>query len=91
MWPGSGTVISVSSTGAGSCSETITYSYPANGRRPIVHVAQRGNACGAVHLDRSGLVPAVQPVHPRAAPHVMQPTHEPQLIEAEYRSPPHRG
>lgn len=89
--PGSGAVISISSSGSGTCSETITYSYPANGGRPIIHVAQRGNACGAIHLNGSGLVPAAEPGHPHVTPPVIQPTHGPQLIEAEYRRPTPRG
>lgn len=88
---GSGTVISISSSPSGTCSETITYSYPANGGRPIIHVAQRGDACGAIHLNGLGLVPAAQAMKPRTAPHVIQPAHGPQLIEAEYSSLPPRG
>ncbi|HXA26811.1 MAG TPA: hypothetical protein VNW90_31350 [Acetobacteraceae bacterium] len=46
--PGSGVVMTSLSSGNGTCSETITYGYPANGGQPRVHVSRTGNACGAL-------------------------------------------
>jgi hypothetical protein len=80
-------VITEVSTGNGTCSQTITYSYPPNGGRPIVHVSQSGNGCGAVHVNGPVRVQAAQPV----APHWIQPTvpvptsPQPRLWQAVYR------
>ncbi len=82
---GSGTMIRISSAGNGICSETITYSYPANGGQPIVHVVQRGNACGNRHLNGPGMIDAAQPAPRHAAPEPVLPRHNPQLIEAAYQ------
>ncbi len=62
--PGTGTVITEVSTGSGTCSQTITYSYRVRGGQPIVHVAQTGNACGAIHLGAPGTVQAAQRSEP---------------------------
>jgi len=86
--PGSGTVISIMSSGNGTCSETISYNYPANGGRPIIHVAQRGNACGGIHVNGPATVNAAQPIQRNIVP---QPVHRPQLIEAEYQPALRRG
>jgi hypothetical protein len=46
--PGSGVVMTSLSSENGTCSETITYGYLANGGQPRVHVSRTGNACGAL-------------------------------------------
>jgi hypothetical protein len=46
--PGSGIVMTSISTGNGTCSQTITYEYPANGGQPQMKLSQTGNACGAI-------------------------------------------
>jgi hypothetical protein len=89
--PGQGIVVTEVSNGAGTCSQTITYSYPARGSQPIVHVAQSGNACGAVHIGRPGTVPAAQPIAPRVEPRPASHTAPPRLIEADYRAKEPRG
>ncbi len=40
-------LVSSVSSGRGTCSESITYAYPANGGKPQVTVHRSGNACGA--------------------------------------------
>jgi hypothetical protein len=91
--PGTGTVITEVSTGnGGTCNETITYSYPANGGRPMVHVSDSGDACGTITVNGPGQVQAAQPV----APYSIQPTvpvspipttPDPRLWQAVYRYP----
>ena len=69
--PGSGVVMTSVSSSNGTCSETITYGYPANGGQPQVHVSRTGNACGAlmstgpVGVTQSAPVP--QPIAPAPA------------------------
>jgi hypothetical protein len=89
MGPGSATMLTMVSSGNGTCSETITESYPAHGGRPIVHVAQSGNACGTVHVGGQGPAPAAQPVAPRYryVPQPLPNTPRQQLIQAEYMAP----
>jgi hypothetical protein len=69
--PASGVVVTSISTGQGTCSQTITYGYPANGGQPAVKVRSTGNACGTVDTDRPLEVtqpaPAPQPVVPGTA------------------------
>jgi hypothetical protein len=57
--PGSSVVVTSISTGNGTCSQTITYSYPGNGGQPVVKTSSAGNACGELHS--SAPVQAVQP------------------------------
>ena len=66
--PGSSVVMTSISTGSGTCSQTITYSYPANGAQPIVKVASTGNACGVI--QSTGPIQVTQPV---PAPHPVAP------------------
>jgi hypothetical protein len=82
--PGNGVVFTSVSNGRATCSETITYSYPANGGRPIVRVSENGNACGAVNMNGPAPVQAAQPVAPRFVPQLAPATRQPQLIQAEY-------
>lgn len=46
--PGSGVVVTSISTGSGTCSQTLTYGYPANGGQPTVKVSSTGNAYSAL-------------------------------------------
>ena len=77
--PGRGVVTTMVSDGRGVCRHTITYS-KAVGEKPVVHVAQSGDACGPLHVqgpvqvqqtvpDSPGIathrVPAVKPAGPR--------------------------
>ncbi len=81
--PAQGTMISIASSGTGTCSETITYLYRGNGARPVVHVARSGNACGAPQ----GAAPreVMQPAPRRIAPEPVPPGNAPRLIEALYQ------
>jgi hypothetical protein len=69
--PASGIVVTSISTGRGTCSQTITYGYPANGGQPTVKVSGTGDACGAAGasgpLEVTQPAPAPQPVIPGAA------------------------
>jgi hypothetical protein len=71
-----GVVVTATSSGAGTCSERMVYSYSGNGRAPKVSVSKSGDACppgaplGGTH---STVVP---PQLPSARPHA------PRLIEA---------
>jgi hypothetical protein len=83
--PGNGVVFTSISNGRGSCSETITYSYPAHGGRPIVRISQTGNACGAVNLNGPGQVQAAQPVMPHAIQPTIPASSQPHLWRVVYR------
>jgi hypothetical protein len=74
----SGMVVTSMTSGAGSCSERMTYSYSGNGAPPKVSVSKSGSACpaGSPFGDGANSTPA--PAAP-AAPAV--PT-KPRLIEA---------
>ena len=67
--PASGVVMTAITTGQGSCSESLTYSYPGNGAAPRVTVRKTGNACPAGSPFASGTepsaAPAVRPQLPR--------------------------
>jgi hypothetical protein len=66
-------------TGQGSCSETVTYSYPGNGAALKVTVRKTGNACPAGSPSIPGTEPSVTPtVRPQL----------PRVLEAE--APPDR-
>ena len=45
---GSSVVVTSVTTPGGTCSQTITYSYPTRGGQPVVNVSSNGDACGAV-------------------------------------------
>jgi len=67
-----GVVVTSVTSGAGSCSRTVSYSNPGTGAEPRVTVKTSGDACGAPppfgeHPARSGItpVPRVQPGAPR--------------------------
>ena len=62
------TVISIATSGNGTCSETITYTYPGDGSRPAVHVSRRGNACRTIDVNGPASVQAAQPVPRRMTP-----------------------
>jgi hypothetical protein len=65
----SGVVMTTVTTGRGSCSETVTYSYPGNGAVPRVAVRKAGNACPAgspfIAGTEPGVIPTVRPQSPR--------------------------
>ncbi len=85
--PGNGVVFTSVSTGSGTCSETITYSTPSRGGRPIVHVSQHGNACGTISVNGPARVQAAQPVTPRATTPTGPAAARPRLWQAMYRRP----
>jgi hypothetical protein len=87
MAPGNATVITVSITGNGSCSQAITYTYPAQGGRPIVRVAERGDACHAMPLNGARPIPSAQPLPNQVAPHWLAPLHASPLVQASYDVP----
>lgn len=79
----SGVVMTATTSGAGTCSERMVYSYSGNGTAPKVSVSESGHACppgspfgGGTH---SIVVPQLPSVHP----------HAPRLIEAS--APPSGG
>jgi hypothetical protein len=70
------------STGSGTCSQTITYDYPANGGQPLVKVASTGNACGVIHSTGP-----IQVTQPAPAPQTVSPQQHERLWTIGY--PPH--
>jgi len=72
--PGSSVVMTSISSGNGTCSQTITYSYPGNGGAPVTKVSRNGNACGA--LGSSAPVGVSQPLPAPAAPQKVAPQHD---------------
>jgi len=65
----SGIVTTAIISNRGSCSETVTYSYPGNGAAPRVAVRKAGNACPAGMPYAIGtapsMIPTVRPQSPR--------------------------
>ncbi len=57
---GSSVVVTSITTPSGTCSQTVTYDYPARGGQPVVNVSSNGDACGAVRS--SGPLTITQPV-----------------------------
>ena len=74
--PGSAVVMTSVSSGNGTCSETITYGYPANDGRPRVKVSRTGNACGA--LMSSGPIGVTQTAPVRGRRFRRQPQRSPE-------------
>lgn len=72
----SGVVVTSMSSGAATCSEQMTYSYPGNGAAPKVSVSRSGNACPPGPSFGAGPNPTLAPP-PAAAP-----PNAPRLIEA---------
>ena len=81
---GSEVVFTSFSNGRGSCSETITYSYPRSAGQPIVHASHRGSACGSVQINGMAPVRVV-------TPHITPTRPDRRLIEASYRSASRAG
>jgi hypothetical protein len=81
---GSSVVVTSITTPNGTCSQTITYGYPADGSQPVVNVSSRGNACGTIHS--SGPLTITQPM-PGPQTVTPGPRHE-RLWTVGY--PPHR-
>jgi hypothetical protein len=71
----SGVVVTSMTSGAGTCSERMIYSYSGNGA-PRVSVSKSGNACSARSPFGAGNNPAVIPQAPAVPPNA------PHLIEA---------
>jgi hypothetical protein len=67
----SGVVMTALTTGQGSCSETVTYSYPGNGAAPQVAVRRSGNACPAGSPLVTGTEPSMIPRAQPQAPHLL--------------------
>jgi hypothetical protein len=67
--PGAGVVITSITTGAGTCSQTITYGSPTSNGQPRMTVSNSGNACGAIAAPtgQTVIAPDSVPV-PSAAP-----------------------
>jgi hypothetical protein len=82
--PGSSVVVTSVSTGNGTCSQTITYSYPGNGAAPVTKVSQSGNACGA--LGPSAQIGVTETLPAPARPQPVAPRHD-RLWSVGY--PPH--
>lgn len=72
----SGVVVTSTTSGAGSCSERMIYSYSGNGAPPKVSVSRSGDACPAGSPFGAGTNPAVAPPMPMVRPNA------PRLIEA---------
>lgn len=83
---GAGMVFTSMSAGPGSCSERVTYAYPARGGKPQVTVSRSGNACGALApnapLGVAQPVPAPAPRMPEASP--AEPRRAPHLWSVSY-------
>lgn len=80
--PGSSVVMTSISTGSGTCSQTVTYNYPANGGQPVVKVINSGNACGVIHSTGP-----IQVTQPAPAPQPLVPQQRERLWTIGY--PPH--
>jgi hypothetical protein len=73
----SGVVMTSMSSGARTCSETMTYSSSGNGTAPQVKVSKSGNACPAGSPFGIETNQGVAPISP-----AVRPPHAPRLIEA---------
>lgn len=84
----SGVVVTSTSTGAGTCSEQMVYSYSGNGAAPKVSVSKSGNACppGSGFGPRS-IGPGTNSIEAQPQPAVRH--HAPRLIETS--TPPARS
>jgi hypothetical protein len=76
---GSQMVVTSFSSGQGSCSRTVTYSFSGNNPQPQVAVRQVGDACGDMMQPRRGTVPVTQPAPAQPAGS--------KLLQVEYRHP----
>jgi hypothetical protein len=72
----SGVVVTSTTSGAGSCSERMIYSYSGHGAPPKVSVSKSGNACPAGSPFGAGTNPALAPPMPAVRPNA------PRVIEA---------
>lgn len=72
----SGVVVTSTTSGAGSCSERMTYSYLGNGAPPKVSVSKSGDACPAGSPFGAGTNPALAPPMPTVRPNA------PRVIES---------
>ena len=77
----SGVVVTSTTSGAGSCSERMIYSYSANGAPPKVSVSKSGDACPAGSPFGAGTNPALAPPMPAVRPNA------PRVIEAAAPAP----
>jgi hypothetical protein len=70
----SGVVMTSTTSGAGTCSEEMTYSYAGNGAAPKVRIEKSGNACSPGSPIGSGTNSAIAPAAPPAhrAPRVIE-------------------
>jgi hypothetical protein len=81
-------VITSFSSGNGSCSQTVTYSYPGPGAQPKVAVQKVGDACGTPTQQPLRSVPAADaPATPPAVAPNIAPDGS-RLIRADYRHTP---
>jgi hypothetical protein len=80
-------VVTSITTPGGTCSQTITYGYPGNGRQPVVNVSSSGDACGTIHSSGPLTVTQPLPEPHTVAPAPARPRHE-RLWTVGYR--PHR-
>jgi hypothetical protein len=72
----SGVVVTATTSGAGTCSERMAYSYSGNGAAPKVSVAKSGDACPPGSPFGGGTNSTVVPQLPSVHPHA------PRLVEA---------
>ena len=77
----SGVVVTSTTSGAGSCSERMIYSYSGNGAPPKVSVSKSGDACPAGSPFGAGTNPALAPPMPAVRPNA------PRVIEAAAPAP----
>jgi hypothetical protein len=68
----SGIVTTAITTDQGSCSETVTYSYPGNGAAPLVKVRKAGNACPPGAPFASGTEPSMIPTVRSQPPRLLE-------------------
>jgi len=67
----SGVVVTSTTSGAGSCSERMIYSYSGNGAPPKVSVSKSGDACPAGSPFGAGTNPALAPPMPAVRPNAV--------------------
>ena len=78
-------VVSSFSSGTGSCSQTITYTYPGGAAQPQVAMHKVGDACGAVGRPDTQPLQVVQPPAPEQPAVPAAPTER--IYHIKYRVP----
>jgi hypothetical protein len=81
-------VVSTFSSGHGSCSQTISYTYAGGSAAPVVSVRKVGDACGSIDAPGTRTIPAARESVPeQAAPAVPTPSPAARTYRIDYRTP----